>query len=157
MAHIILMEDSPPLRRLLSRHLRDAGHTVAAYGEGMPSRDGTALSGANLLITDLSMPGADGWTVLENARHLDPALPVIVMTGESDDADRRLEKAVACLRKPFDEEALLSLVERTLDRTAPCRDEKESWNESRIATGRRPACIASLPSLRPTSASGRRP
>jgi len=132
MAEILLMEDSPSLRRIITRYLRDADHTVSAFGNGLPSRDEAALDRADLVVTDLSMPEIDGHQVLRNTHHLRPDLPVIVMTGTERITDPLIDRAFGYLHKPFAEEALLELVDRAVGiETIP---ENENANESQNAT-----------------------
>jgi DNA-binding response OmpR family regulator len=114
MAKIFLMEDSPPLRRILVRQIRDAGHTVAAFEDGEQSRNRGIVGDADVLITDLSMPGIDGKTVIRNVSRLRPNLPIIVITGTVPDAVVDLKSVDMVLHKPFGEEKLIDAIETVL-------------------------------------------
>jgi len=81
MAQILLFEDSPSLRRIVTRYLRDAGHDVSAFADGRASRDPAVLERADVVVTDLSMPEIDGRRVLHNVGTLRADLPAILMTG----------------------------------------------------------------------------
>lgn len=124
MAEIILMEDSPPLRRLLMRYLRDADHTVQAFDTGIASENAAMLEHADVVVTDLSMPGVDGYAVLQNTQRIAPDLPVIVMTGDNPAPSPLLDRAFGYLRKPFDETAFLSLIERAAAKRLHCTHKK---------------------------------
>jgi two-component system nitrogen regulation response regulator GlnG len=73
----------------------------------------------DLLITDVMMPRLDGWTLLASVRERTPALPVIVISAvERREAAQREffhTDHTVFLRKPFDIETLLTLVERLTD------------------------------------------
>ncbi len=70
----------------------------------------------DMVLTDLKLPGMDGWALLERLRQLDPGLPVAILTGrppaagEPDAAERG---ACWLLTKPADPRELLGAVERT--------------------------------------------
>lgn len=114
MAEIFLMEDSGALRRIVTRYLRDAGHNVTGFENGIASSDFTLLEHADILITDLSMPEVDGRQVIRNIREIRPDLPIIVITGEELFDDPIVELADGFLQKPFDEPDLVRKVEDIL-------------------------------------------
>lgn len=76
----------------------------------------------DLLLTDFQMPGANGVELIEAARKTREALPAILMTGylsvyEQLDAERK--KRVTLLRKPFDPDDILRLVDEGLAQAGP--------------------------------------
>jgi len=81
MARIVLFEDEAALRLLLAEVLEEAGHEVVSAGDGAASRDAGLMAAADVLITDLMMPGCDGLEVIANARAANPALRIIAMSG----------------------------------------------------------------------------
>jgi DNA-binding NtrC family response regulator len=78
---VLVVDDEPALRRTLARLLRRLGLTVEAAADGLEARSLMAASRFDLCITDLRMPNADGFAVLEFAQGCTPRLPVIVLTG----------------------------------------------------------------------------
>ncbi len=114
MAEIFLMEDSPALRRVLIRQIREAGHNVVAFEDGQESYDAELMNMADVLITDLSMPKADGSVVIRNVLNLRPELPIIVITGEVVEKFTEVDKVDCVLRKPFQEDALIGAIEMAL-------------------------------------------
>lgn len=78
MARILIAEDDPGLRALLSEILQSAGHVVHAVADGLAAL--AALDTADLVLTDLQMPGADGMTVLRAATARAAPPPVIMLT-----------------------------------------------------------------------------
>ena len=69
------------------------------------------------LITDVRMPGIDGWDLQEIARQKAPNLPIIFITAHQDTVAHNRAKdlgAFVILYKPFDAEELLALVESAI-------------------------------------------
>ena len=113
MAEVFLMEDSRPLRRVLSAQLRDAGFNVTSFEDGVASSDSDLISNADVLITDIAMPIVGGETAIANVQERFPDLPIIAITG---DVRYRLDAldVFAILRKPFSELELIESVKRAL-------------------------------------------
>lgn len=137
MARVIVVDDDPLAQRVLARILAPA-HEVRAFGDPAEALQELAARGADVLLTDLRMPGMDGLEVLARARELDPELLVFVVTGHSS-----IPSAVAAIRqgahdylpKPFEPDDVALRVERAIearrlrarlrlheDATAPDRD-----------------------------------
>jgi DNA-binding response OmpR family regulator len=79
----------------------DCGADGAPGGsEGLALLDGNRY---DLLVTDLMMPGLNGWQVVAAARRRDPALPVLMITGSAANIDlgNVREAGVTLLEKPL--------------------------------------------------------
>lgn len=79
-AHLLLIEDDVPLRPVITRCLRVAGHERTEAGT---AREGLArfrYRPPDLVITDLVMPDQDGLGVLMELREISPVTPVIVIS-----------------------------------------------------------------------------
>lgn len=85
MAKVLLCDDEEPLCRGLARVLRSSHEVVTADGPGGLAR--IAQETFDLVITDLRMPGATGFDVLEAVRRRSPNTPVIVMSGSAEIGD----------------------------------------------------------------------
>ncbi len=118
MPEIFLMEDSRPLRRVLTAQLRDAGFNVTSFGDGVASSDSELIANADVLITDIAMPIVGGEKAIENVQRRFPDLPIIVITGnflsEFDDLD-----VFGKLQKPFHNYELIELVWKALKSQNP--------------------------------------
>ena len=116
MSRILVVDDEPSLVDVLAALLTDEGHTVQTANDGRLALEVMADELPDLLITDVMMPRLDGWSLLASVRERSPALPVIVISA----VDRRQARErkifmtdhTVFLRKPFDIDALLTLVER---------------------------------------------
>jgi two-component system response regulator FlrC len=117
-SRILVVDDEAILRDAMAEALRRSGHEVDAFDAGAPALDRFAALGAQLVITDLKMPGLDGLAVLDEVRRIDPSVPVLLVT-----AHGTVEAAVAAMKrgahdfiiKPFPLEELELTVGRALE------------------------------------------
>lgn len=129
MANILIVDDDPAVQITIRLLLERAGHRVTIAGDG---RQGLALFEAgqfNLLFLDIFMPGMDGLETMRRIRMLQPAMPIIVISGRSITPDAYAEPdflkmatklgAVASLQKPFRPDALLAAVNGCLKAGEP--------------------------------------
>jgi len=112
---VLVVEDDNDLRRFLVDALVDEGHDVREAAGGADALAILASWMPDLILLDISMPGMDGRTFRARQLRLPPPasqVPVVVVTGVHHYADLVAELgAAALLRKPFDLDALLALVE----------------------------------------------
>ena len=112
---VLVIDDDHRLRELYRVNLEMRGLAVAEAADGdvgiKIARSGTPA----VIVLDLSMPGTDGWAVLD-ALKADATLsgiPVVVLTGHTDDQveeDARKAGAVAFVAKPVDTDDLVRVV-----------------------------------------------
>ncbi len=81
MKTVLLVEDEAPLREALGEGLRLAGYGVRTADGGLRAIETLGRGGVEVVITDLCMPGVDGFSLLEHLGRHHPELPVIVLTG----------------------------------------------------------------------------
>ena len=109
---ILVVEDNDLVRETISRDLEDAAYPVLEVATGEEGLDIGETRPVGILFTDIRLPGAmDGWELAEQARALNPSLPVIYATGFSAEAPRLVPDGVL-LKKPY----LPSTVLRTIER-----------------------------------------
>jgi two-component system cell cycle sensor histidine kinase/response regulator CckA len=117
---ILLVEDEPAVRNVVTAMLESFGYTVIAASGGdqavaaCEQRDGNI----DLLLTDMMMRGLDGHTTAAHLRELQPQLPVLYMSGYTGDSVFRpdeLPPLTAFLQKPFSADELALAVRQLLD------------------------------------------
>jgi CheY-like chemotaxis protein len=118
---VLLVDDERLVRETLAAELEDAGCAVLAAGDGAQAlallERGEAV---DALVSDLSMPGMSGTTLIDEAQRRRPGLPAVLLTGYADDT-ARLEgnRAFLLLRKPASGQQLAGHVETLLARSPP--------------------------------------
>ena len=83
---VLVVDDEASIRDLLSKTLALAEYDVDLAPDGRTALERLRVIPYDLLITDLKMPGVDGLTVIREARRLKSDLPVIIITGFSNEA-----------------------------------------------------------------------
>src|SRR5258706_6856391 len=83
---VLVVDDEATIRDLLSKTLALAEYDVDLAPDGRTALERLRIIPYDLLITDLKMPGVDGLTVIREARRLKADLPVIIITGFSNEA-----------------------------------------------------------------------
>ena len=102
---LLVVEDEPALRKVLHRALSNAGYRVwlaANAGEALLQceKNGHEI---DLLLTDVIMPGMNGWELAERLKPLCPRAKQMFMSGYTDDALERFQlTSENYLSKPFD-------------------------------------------------------
>lgn len=112
---ILVVEDDADLRRFLVDALADEGHDVHEAASGARALMQLSRCKPDLVLLDISMPEMDGREFRAAQRRLPPPasrVPVVIATGVHDYARLADElDAAAILRKPFDLDTLLRLVD----------------------------------------------
>lgn len=116
-ARILVIDDDPQMRLALSEALGKAGFSVYTAEDGNAARELMSKSCFDLVITDVRMPGGDGFDILRYVKEKFPFLPVILITAyASVDSAVSAMKAGAFdyVEKPFSIDSLYSKVKRAL-------------------------------------------
>jgi two-component system response regulator AtoC len=114
---ILIADDEPSIRKVLSAHLRRFGYEVEVAVDGDEAVMRLEEEPFHLVVTDLKMPGRDGMGVLSWVSQNQPGLPVIVMTahGTVDTAVEALKRgAFDYVTKPFDKDELHQGIQKAL-------------------------------------------
>ena len=127
---VLVIEDEEKLRRVIGLHLSSDGYGVKAVGT---AEEALKLAGdADLVLTDMKLPGMDGLALLEHLRTQNVHLPVIVMSafGTVEIAVEAMKKgAVDFLPKPFSIDHLTVVVAKALE-VRKLRDENRDLREA---------------------------
>jgi CheY-like chemotaxis protein len=117
-AEIVVIDDHPEHLDYLATLLRRCGYAVDAFRSAQAALRRVEQSAPGLVITDVFMPGMDGFEVLRGLRHAQPELPIIAVSGKGPQDRAIFLKAMqqlgACagFAKPIDMAALLDAVAR---------------------------------------------
>ena len=120
---VLVVEDDAALREALLDTLRAAGLAALEAADAQAALQLLSSEDIGLVISDVHMPGANGYELLSSIKRMRPYLPVVLMT-----AYGTVSQAVAAMRdgatdyivKPFDAQALIDMARRQLAaRVAP--------------------------------------
>ncbi len=124
-ATVLVVEDDPLVRTIAKRSLTDAGFEVLDAADGNQAlRTLAQPHQVDVVITDLAMPELGGRELAQRLSQSRPNLPIIFMSGYTDDDLARrglLEAGVLFLEKPFTPQALVRMVQDVLDSTEAAR------------------------------------
>jgi CheY-like chemotaxis protein len=118
-ARVLVVEDDPANRALLTELLIEAGCAPRAVGRADRALDLVAAWPPDLLVLDLSLPDMEGWELLCRARATAGLheVPVIVVSALADpEVPPGLGGPLAIVQKPFDIDAFLGSVRLLLVR-----------------------------------------
>jgi two-component system response regulator FlrC len=121
-APILIVDDDPQLRKVLSEALARSGFAVQTASGGREALELLERQRFGVVITDVKMPDTCGMEVLKAVKQRTPQLPVIAMTGYGSVANAvEAMQNGACdyLLKPFPLESLESIVRRSLGPADP--------------------------------------
>lgn len=118
-ATILVVDDSDALRDSLCFLLAHAGYRTCDAGSAEQALERLQASEVDLLITDIGLPRASGWSLASEARALRAGLPVIYISGHAG-AEWRTHGVAGSvfLCKPFGFDELLENVRRLMPASA---------------------------------------
>jgi two-component system phosphate regulon response regulator OmpR len=116
---ILVLDDEPDLRILLTRYLTEQGFAVRAVAEASQLDRLLQRESFDVLILDIMMRGEDGLSVCRRLRAQGDTIPIIMLTARADPVDRILGRDVGAdeyLVKPFNPRELLACIHALLRR-----------------------------------------
>jgi len=119
-AHVLAVDDDPSVRQMIVDYLCDNDIRVTALPSGKQIADVMARDTIDLLVLDLRLPGEDGMEIARRLRVESPGLPIIMLTGRKDEADRVMGLELGAddyLTKPFSPRELLARIRALLRRS----------------------------------------
>lgn len=127
MARIIYAEDDELVAEIVRDTLMDAGHAIGVIGDGITALKVAKAKNPDLIILDCNMPRMGGVEVVRRIRNHQElfATPVLMLTGRSSAVDERIALeagATDYLKKPFDPDELVVVVENMLDKVQKRKD-----------------------------------
>jgi DNA-binding response OmpR family regulator len=121
-SHILVVDDDPALRELLRDYLGEHGLRVSAVADGRAMLDQIEHDTIDLVVLDLRLPGEDGLHLTRQLRERLPALPIVLLTGVAEEADRVTGLELGAddyVTKPFSPRELLARIRAVLRRARP--------------------------------------
>lgn len=98
MHKILLVEDNPMNRDMLTRRLVKRGFEVVTAEDGLQGVDSALRELPDLVLMDMSLPGIDGWEATRRLKALEATrgIPVIALTAHAMADDRATALAAGC-------------------------------------------------------------
>jgi two-component system phosphate regulon response regulator OmpR len=121
-AHILVVDDDPKIRQMLSRYLEEQGFRVSLAESGSAMWKSLARERADLVLLDLVLPGDDGLMLAREIRSRDAGIGIIMVTGRSDMVDTIVGLEVGAddyIGKPFHLREVLARIKSVLRRMQP--------------------------------------
>ncbi len=117
-SHILVIDDDPAVRQLLTETLAGEGYQVTAMSSGLEGVEAVKDQPVHVVLTDLQMPGIDGLETIDRISKIDSKIIAIVMTGYGtiDYAVRAMKAgAFDFITKPFEPDTVAVVVRKALD------------------------------------------
>ena len=122
---VLIVEDDPDAREIAERSISDAGGSAIAVGNAIDALAALAHGGAkpNALVSDIGLPGTDGYDLLDAMRGLPNergAIPAIAVTAyaSAGDAQLAIKRGFAAhITKPYSPSVLVAAVRDAIDRS----------------------------------------
>ena len=127
MIRILVVEDDPNLRKLMEDVLRDERFIPVSAKDAEEALEVIDNQHIDLMITDIMMPGMDGYTLTEQLREAKYDLPILMVTAKETIKDKRKGFIVGTddyMVKPVDEEELILRVKALLRRAKIVNERK---------------------------------
>lgn len=125
-ARLLVVDDEPNIRELLSTSLRFAGFDVAAAGNGREALAAAETHSPDLAVLDVMLPDMDGFTVTRRLRATGRHFPVLFLTARDETEDKVTGLTVGgddYVTKPFSLDEVVARIRAVLRRTQPAVDD----------------------------------
>lgn len=129
---ILIVDDEPNYQIVLGEFLRDEGFETLTADNGQQALELVKNNDVSLVITDMQMPGMDGFALLQAIKEYRNTIPVIMITayGEVEKAVRAMQLgAFNYLTKPFNTDELLACANRAIEHHSLALENKRLHKE----------------------------
>lgn len=119
-ARLVVVDDEPTIRELLTTSLRFAGFEVYAAADGASALQLVRDTDPDLVVLDVMLPDMDGFTVTRRMRERDQHVPVVFLTARDDTTDKVQGLTVGgddYVTKPFSLEEVVARIRAVLRRS----------------------------------------
>jgi two-component system OmpR family response regulator len=128
-ARLLVVDDEPNIRELLSTSLRFAGFEVVSAGNGREALAAVEAHAPDLAVLDVMLPDMDGFTVTRRLRAAGKHFPVLFLTAKDDTEDKVTGLTVGgddYVTKPFSLDEVVARIRAVLRRTQPALEDDEA-------------------------------
>ena len=125
-AKLLVVDDEPNIRELLSTSLRFAGFEVVAAANGREALAAVEAETPDLAVLDVMLPDMDGFTITRRLRAAGKHFPVLFLTARDDTEDKVTGLTVGgddYVTKPFSLDEVVARIRAVLRRTQPAEED----------------------------------
>lgn len=135
---ILVVDDEPNYLIIMSELLGEEGFETITANNGNDALQIAQKDDIDLILTDMQMPGMDGFSLLQEIKSSKPNLPVIMITayGEVEKAVRAMQYgAFSYITKPFNNDELVATIQKALEHCSLAKENTRLRNEARSRYG----------------------
>lgn len=119
MRKILIIEDEPNIRELVSYNLKAGGFLPLEAEDGITGMEMAETRKPDLILLDIMLPGKDGYEICKELRSAGNKTPIIMMTAKTDEVDKVLGLEFGAddyISKPFGVRELMARIKAVLRR-----------------------------------------
>ena len=119
MVHVLVVEDDVKLNQIVCTSLKSAGYAAHGCLNAREAYDLLFAGGVDVIVSDIMMPGTDGFELVSHVRSVDKKIPILLMTARDDLAAKQKGFRAGIddyMVKPIDVDELLLRIEALLRR-----------------------------------------
>lgn len=117
--YVVVVDDDPSIRDLLTEYLQENDFRVDAVAGSAELMQRLERDIVDLVVLDVRLHGEDGMQIARRLRELSPTMPILMLTGRTEEADRVMGLELGAddyLTKPFSSRELLARIRALLRR-----------------------------------------
>jgi two-component system, OmpR family, KDP operon response regulator KdpE len=112
-SQVLIVDDDPAIVEVMQMILTAEGYSVLTATNGQEALHSITTDGPGLVLLDLNMPVMSGWELIDQLRHSEISIPVVLVTaGQLAREEATRLNVAGHLSKPFDLEDLLAIVDQ---------------------------------------------
>lgn len=131
-AHILVVDDDPRIRQMLTRYFEGEGYTVTTASDGQDMRGQMRQKEIDIILLDLSLPGGQDGLDLAREVRSQSDIPIMMLTGRDDVVDRIIGIEIGAddyIAKPFHLREVHARLKSILRRRQPAAPRVEATEE----------------------------
>ena len=117
---VLVVDDEPNIRDLLSTSLRFAGFSVHAVGNGVDAISAAEKGNPDIILLDVQLPGLDGFSITKKIRSMGMDIPILFLTAKDQTENKVLGLTVGgddYMTKPFSLDEIVARINAILRRS----------------------------------------